>query len=333
MSLLCWENITQWGALGKTSFKSRVSPKARGAWEKAFTVYQRVHHTTPEEKPSGMARLRRQAQVVVPPESELVVFADVPAYLKRAKLPVLVEDSADLVACERGWRVAQTVSSLKNGQILLHICNTLPSPVLIPQRCNLATVSLIAMRDILSGNQGVLRDATPGVLEVNVRSVGAPTAFDHPALELQGEDLSVGKQGWLTALSRQWTHVFAAHEDNFRHTKAVGHRIPTGEAPPIRDRYRTVPPKLFAELRELLQEMVDSKVVRESSSPWAAPVVLVRKKDGSWRFCVDYHKLNSVTHKDAYPLPRIEESLTSQTRATWYRTFVLASGYWQVDRR
>lgn len=77
--------------------------------------------------------------------------------------------------------------------------------------------------------------------------------------------------------------------------------------------------------------MLDSGVVRESASPWPAPIVLVRKKDGSWRFCVDYRRLNALTHKDAYPLPRIEESLTGLKSAKWYSTLDLASSYWQVE--
>ncbi|KAJ8006688.1 hypothetical protein DPEC_G00109820 [Dallia pectoralis] len=77
--------------------------------------------------------------------------------------------------------------------------------------------------------------------------------------------------------------------------------------------------------------MIDSGVVRESASSWAAPIVLVKKKDGSWRFCVDYRKLNAVTHKYVFPLPRIEESLTSLKESKWFSTLDLASGYWQVE--
>lgn len=109
------------------------------------------------------------------------------------------------------------------------------------------------------------------------------------------------------------------------------HRIPTGDAAPIREGFRPLPHLLYKDMRSLLAGMLQSGIITESSSPWAAPIVMVRKKDGSWHFCVDYRKLNAVTHKDAFPLPRIEETLTSMTQAKWFSTLDLASGYWQVE--
>ena len=80
-----------------------------------------------------------------------------------------------------------------------------------------------------------------------------------------------------------------------------------------------------------VQAMLKQGVIRPSTSPWSSTVVLVWKKDGSWRFCVDYRKVNSVTHRDAFPLPRIDATLDSLTGSVFFTTLDLASGYWQVE--
>lgn len=77
--------------------------------------------------------------------------------------------------------------------------------------------------------------------------------------------------------------------------------------------------------------MLEHDVIQPSYSSWAAPIVLVRKKDGGVRFCVDFGKLNDVTVKDAYPLPRIDDTLDTLSSAKWFSTLDLASGYWQME--
>ena len=173
----------------------------------------------------------------------------------------------------------------------------------LPSHRPLAKVVQIDPEDVQGQRYLILRPKGKDEVEVDIRPVRVESEGDHPVLSLQGEGLTEEQQARLTSLLRKWTHVFSAHEEDSGRTSAVLHSIPTGDAPPVRQRYRPVPPSLYAELRTLLEGMLSGGVVTESSSPWAGPVVLVRKKDGAWRFCVDYRKLNAVTDKDAFPLP------------------------------
>ena len=77
--------------------------------------------------------------------------------------------------------------------------------------------------------------------------------------------------------------------------------------------------------------MLAKGIIEPSSSPWSSPVVLVKKKDGTIRFCIDYRKVNGVTVKDSYPLPRIDDCLDALSGSQWFCTLDLASGYWQVE--
>ena len=93
--------------------------------------------------------------------------------------------------------------------------------------------------------------------------------------------------------------------------------------------YRMAPAEL-KELKKQLEELLDRGFIRPSISPWGAPVLFVRKKDGSMRLCIDYRRLNQVTVKNKYPLPRIDDLLDQLKGASVFSKIDLRSGYWQL---
>src|SRR3978361_1159279 len=125
-------------------------------------------------------------------------------------------------------------------------------------------------------------------------------------------------------------NIFESDDGRTGRTDLIKHRIDTGHAYPIRQPPRRVPFAKQQEVEHLVEKMLEEGVIEESSSPWSAPVVLVTKKDGTSRFCVDYRKLNDVTRRDTYPLPRIDDTLTTLAGSKWFSTLDLKSGYWQV---
>ena len=114
------------------------------------------------------------------------------------------------------------------------------------------------------------------------------------------------------------------------HTSVALHNIDTGNSPPIRQFPRRLPYHHRAEVDKQVNDMLSQGVIQPSTSPWSSPIVLVKKKDGSYRFCIDYRKLNSITKIDAHPLPRVDDLLEALNGNTIFSTLDLRSGYWQV---
>ena len=134
----------------------------------------------------------------------------------------------------------------------------------------------------------------------------------------------------IEALLKKNLEVFATDEKPFGHTDLVKHEIITDQQIPIKQPVRRIPFHLKEAAEKEVQRMLDKDVIEPSNSPWASPVVLVRKKDGSLRYCIDYRRLNAITKKDSYPLPRIDDSLDHLGQAKYFSTLDLASGYWQI---
>ena len=131
------------------------------------------------------------------------------------------------------------------------------------------------------------------------------------------ENLSPLQQQQLNELFKEFQDVFSQGDEDLGNTPLLEHGIEQN-------------PAVRREEMAQVQQMLSSNVIRPSNSPWASPVVMVRKKDGSLRFCVDFRQLNAATVKDAHPLPRIDDLLDALHGAKWFSTLDLKSGYWQV---
>ncbi|CAL1687614.1 unnamed protein product [Lasius platythorax] len=112
--------------------------------------------------------------------------------------------------------------------------------------------------------------------------------------------------------------------------EVLEHAINVENSKPIKQAPRRIPLHLREEVDRIIQDMKSQGVIEESRSPWTSPVVLVKKKNGLLRFCVDYRKLNAVIIKDSYPLLRIKDILDQLSGNSWFSTLDLKSGYWQV---
>ena len=133
-------------------------------------------------------------------------------------------------------------------------------------------------------------------------------------------------------LLKEYHDIFSLEKCDIGHTNTTKHKIvlKDPDTPPFKEHFRRILPPLLDEVREHLKLMLDAGVIWPSNSPWCNAVVLVRKKDGSLRFCIDFRKLNSLTVKDSHPLPCICETLESLTGAAHFSMFDMNSGFWQV---
>lgn len=125
--------------------------------------------------------------------------------------------------------------------------------------------------------------------------------------------------------------VFAQNDLDFGRTDQVNHQIKLSDETPFKHRARPIHPHDLEAVRKHLQELLQAGVIRESDSSFSSPIVVVRKKNGDVRLCIDYRKLNLQTVKDAYALPNLEEAFSTLTGSKWFSVLDLKSGYYQIE--
>ena len=167
------------------------------------------------------------------------------------------------------------------------------------------------------------------VPELEVMEITVPEC--DKTLTIPGFDnLSPRHQNSAKRLIDEYKDLFVQSDLELGRTDRVSMQIETGDHPPIRQRPYRTPWSQKSLVEEHIGSMLEADVIKESASPWASPIVMVPKKDGTKRFCVDYRKLNRVIKQNSYPLPNIDDILTSMHQSTVFSCLDLKSGYWQI---
>ena len=127
-----------------------------------------------------------------------------------------------------------------------------------------------------------------------------------------------------------YVHIFASISSDLGRINVLTHWIETSGTP-VRQGIRQVLQPQREKVKKLLDDLREKVIISPSKSPRASPIVLVPKKDGSIHLCIDYHKVNEITQKYAYPIPRLDDTLDTLAGAKWFSTLDLKSEYWQVE--
>lgn len=231
-----------------------------------------------------------------------------------------------------------SASSLPSGLLVSASLVSLPTkqPCLLPVEVRNETE-----RDIIIPSKTVLADihAVARVIhkEQTVKESNPPDmqteSYKPPKLSFDFGDspLPPGWKDRVTVMLNSMPDVFSQHDLDFGQTDMLKHRIRLSDEKPFKHRPRPIHPHDVDAVRKHLQDLLASGVIQESESPFASPIVVVRKKDGSVRLCIDYRKLNLQTIHDAYALPKLEEAFSALAGSKWFSVLDLKSGYYQIE--
>lgn len=217
---------------------------------------------------------------------------------------------------------------LKPYKIPVVISNESDHDIVIPAKCTLAEIS--AYQSVLLKEHSVVKQKGP--TEPLQRPPESQTSQEASISFNFGE--SPVPSEWKERITQQLNNmpdVFAQHDLDFGKTEKVKHHITLSDGTPFKQRARPIHPQDIAAVRKHIRELLDAGVIRESESPFASPIVVVRKKNNTIRQCIDYRRLNLQTIKDAYTLPKLENTFSALSGSQWFSVLDLKSGFYQIE--
>ena len=250
------------------------------------------------------------------------------AVIVRVALPKSARNSSSVVieplnssAVNVGCAALPCVCAPLDGCCRVAVVNPSPRSIEIPSGFPIASAKTViqSQKDsrVAALNPRLPRDAKLRKIVSELKIDSLPDSTPH--------------KSQLLALISKYLDIFAESDSDVGVTDLAFHEIDTGDVRPLRQPVRRLPyGEMRAAVEHEIDKLVNADIARASTSPWASPVVMVRKKDGGWRMCVDYRRLNSVTKFDCFPLPRLDEALDAFAGATVFSSLDLAMAYHQV---
>lgn len=235
--------------------------------------------------------------------------------------------------------------SILTGRVLINyispivpvlMCNLSGKPVTIPSEQVLAEDERVVVIEAKHANNPSFRTAgertgTVAVIVQNGTDSKIKRTVVQQAMENADKSLTVEQQMALEQLLEKYSNAFSSGPDDMGRTNLIQHRIDIGENDPVRLGLRRIPHEQIPVLKAEVDKLQRMGAIEPSTSPFASPTILVKKKDGTMRLCIDYRKLNAITKKDAHPLPRIEDIFDTLSGSKYFTTLDLAMGYHQVE--
>ena len=303
------------GCLGRGGINFTECLGASCGWTSVFQIAAE-HRTSPSKRANGViGTVKSRVTRVIRPGKTV----DIPCSLRRKKdssTRILIEQ-ADLESDE-GLQITPFIDEVPPTQF-----NKVKVRV-----TNNGYRDLYIWKHDAIGVASSIEDSQPTRISSNLMS-----AQMEPLLDFELDDSALD-EGWRTKVKKvlqEQKDVFSSSDLDLGCTGIVKHRINLMDDTSFREPSRRIPPKDFYDARNHIKELLEKGVIRESESQYASPIVLVRKKNGDIRMCVDYRQLNSRTRKDQYSIPKMEDALHDMSGACWFSTLDLKSGYYQIE--
>ena len=278
----------------------------------------------------GFARVKSNGSFHIPPQTVVVMKCTGPHISGEALIEPLTNGSH----LHRNFRLVHTYATISNGQFQVRVANIGDDDIYVKPKTRIGVVTRV---DVMREKSDVEFHRIGDVEEIFIKTdcdVSEISSEADPNFQLPDDlfklNCSDEQKGLITDLFRKHADAFSKDDDDVGFTSTVTHKIRMMDDQPISQPYRRIPPSQFEEVKQHIRKLLDNNIIRESTSPFASPIVLVRKKDNSLRLCVDYRRLNAKSYRDQFPLPRVEDTFDVLHGAELFSTMDLTAGYNQI---